>query len=162
MDNQVDPQSVKIVDEVNGEEDEEVVNVVVGLEVLEVDVVDPVVLEKVEGVALGHLTPLLATGAGCMAIWPVTVLNPVVHSHREVAILALPVEDSLNPGIKAQEDVDVVGKSHLRASTSCMTMRVILTPSMMQGSCMCPWILDRLLLSLLSLLRRKLKNKQKT
>ena len=34
---------------------------------LEVDVVDPVVLEKVEGVALGHLTPLLATGAGA---WP--------------------------------------------------------------------------------------------
>ena len=111
---------------------------VVGLEVLEVDVVDPVVLEKVEGVALGHLTPLLATGAGCVAIWPVIVLNPVVHSHREVAMLALPVEDSLNPGIKAQEDVDVVGKSDFRASTSCTMMRVILTPLTMQDSCMCP------------------------
>ena len=94
-----------------------------------------------------------------MAIWPVTVLNPVVHSPREVAMLALPVEDSLNPGIKAQEDVDVVGKSDSRASTSYMTMRVILTPSMMQSNCVCPWILDRLLLSLL---RRKLKSKEKT
>ena len=104
---------------------------VVGLEVLEVDVLDPVVLEKVEGVTLGHLTPLLATGEGCVAIWPVTVLNPVVHSHREVAILALTVEDSLNPGTKAQGDVDVVGKSDSRASMSCMMMRVILTPSTM-------------------------------
>ena len=86
MDNQAGPQSVKIGGEANGEEDEEVVNVVVvDLEILEVDVVDPVVVEEVEGVALGHMILLLATGAGCVAIWPVTVLNPVVHSHREVA-----------------------------------------------------------------------------
>ena len=91
-------------------------------------------------------------------MWPVTV--PRQHSHKRVAMLCPPVEDLLNPGIKAhKEDVDVVGKSGSLASTSCTTMRVILTPSMMQGSCMCPWILDRLLLSLL---RRKLKNKQKT
>ena len=124
---------------------------VVGLEVLEVDVLDPMVLEKVEGVTLGHLTPLLATGAGCVAMWPVTVLNPV-HSPREVAMLALPVEDSLNPGTKAQGDVDVVGKSDSRASMSCTMMRVILTPSTMQDSCMCPWILGKMLPSLL---RRK-------
>ena len=53
------------------------------------------------------LTRLLATGAGCVAIWPVTVPKPGMHSHREVAMLALPMEDSLNPGKKAQEDVDV-------------------------------------------------------
>ena len=152
MDNQAGPQSVKIGGEANGEEDEEVVNVVVGLEVLEVGVLDPVVLEKVEGVTLGHLTPLLATGAGCVAIWPVTILNPVVHNHREVAMLALPMEDSLNPGTKGQGDVDVVGKSDSRASMFCTMMRVILTPSTMQDSCMCPWISGKMLPSLL---RRK-------
>ena len=110
MDNPAGPQSVKIGGEANGEEDEEVVNVVVvvGLEVLEVDVVDSVALGKVEGAALGHLTPLLATSAGCVAIWSLTILNPVVHSHREVASLALPVENSLNPCKKAQEEEDVV------------------------------------------------------
>ena len=86
MDNQAGPQSVKIGGEAHGEEDEDVVNVVVAVDVfLEILVVDLVVVEKEEGVALGHLTSLLATGAGCVAIWPVTVLNPVVHSHREVA-----------------------------------------------------------------------------
>ena len=52
---------------------------------LEILVVDLVVVEKEEGAALGHLTSLLATGEGCVAISPVTVLNPVAHSHREVA-----------------------------------------------------------------------------
>ena len=86
MDNQPRPQSIKIGGEANGEEDEEVFNVVVeDLEILEVDVVDLVVLEKVEGVALNHLILLLATSAVCVAIWPVTVLNLVVHNHREVA-----------------------------------------------------------------------------
>ena len=42
---------------------------------------------------------------GCVAIWPVTVPNQ--YSHREVAILALPVENSRNPCKKAQEDEDV-------------------------------------------------------
>ena len=98
-------------------------------------------------------------GAGCMAIWPVTVPNPKA-SREEVAQVALPEELFLNPGKKAhREDVDVVGKSDSRASTSCTTMREILTPSTMQGSCMCPWILDRLLLSLL---RWKWRKTQKT
>ena len=43
---------------------------------------------------------------GCMAIWPVTV--PKRLSHREVAMLVLPVEDYLNPCKKAQEEEDVV------------------------------------------------------
>ena len=37
-----------------------------------------------------------------MAIWPVTV--PKQLSHKGVAMLCPPVEDSQNPGIKAQED----------------------------------------------------------
>ena len=58
------------------------------------------------------LTRLLVTGVGCVAIWPVTVPRPVTHSHREVAMLALPEEDFLNPGKKAhREDVAVEGKS---------------------------------------------------
>ena len=42
---------------------------------------------------------------GCVAIWLVTVPNQ--HSHREVAMLALPVENSRNPYKKVQEDEDV-------------------------------------------------------
>ena len=53
------------------------------------------------------LTRLLATGAGCVAIWPVTVPKPDMHSHREAAMLALPVEDFLNLHKKVQEDADV-------------------------------------------------------
>ena len=47
------------------------------------------------------LIRLLVTGAGCVAIWPATVPNLVMHSRREVALLALPVEDSHNRGKKA-------------------------------------------------------------
>ena len=43
-----------------------------------------------------------------MAIWPVTVPNPVTHSHWEVAMLALPEEGFLNLGKKAQDLGDVV------------------------------------------------------
>ena len=53
------------------------------------------------------LIRLLATGAGCVAIWPVTVPNPDMHSHREVAMLALPAENSLNLYKKVQEDAEV-------------------------------------------------------
>ena len=71
-----------------------------------------------------------------MAIWPVTVPK-LEHCRREVAMQALPKENSLNPGKKAQKDVEEVGKSGLEASTSCMMIRVTLTPLMMQDSCMC-------------------------
>ena len=99
MDNQAGPQSVRIGGEANGEEDEEVVHVVaVDLEILAVDVVDPAVEEEEQEAALDHMILLLATGVGCVAIWSVTILNLVVLSHREVALLALPVEDSQNPG----------------------------------------------------------------
>ena len=60
-------------------------------------------------------------------MWPMTV--PRRHSHKGVAMLCPPGEGLLNPGIKAhKEDVDVVGKFDSPASTSCTTMRVILTP----------------------------------
>ena len=51
---------------------------------------------------------LLAIGAGYVVIWPMTVPNPVMHSRREVAMLALPEEGFLNPGKKAQDLGDVV------------------------------------------------------
>ena len=125
--------------------------------VAEWGILEAVAEDQVEAEEEGQDHPVLihwrVIGAGCVAIWPVTVPNPVA-SRREVARVALLEEHSSNPGTKAHIVVeDVVGKSDSRASTSCTTMRVILTPSMMQGSCMCPWISDRLLLSLL---RRKL------
>ena len=60
--------------------------------------------------ARSTLTLLPVTGAGCVAIWPVTVPKPVICSLREVAVLALPVDDSLNPGKKALKIEDVVGQ----------------------------------------------------
>ena len=50
------------------------------------------------------------TGAGCVAIWPVTV-HRNLYSHREVVMLALPEEHLANPGRKAQEAEDVVVRS---------------------------------------------------
>ena len=55
--------------------------------------------------ALDPMILWLAIVVGCVAIWPVTV--PKICSHREVAILALPVESFLNPCKEAQKDVDV-------------------------------------------------------
>ena len=93
------------------------------------------------------LTPWRVIGVGSVAIWPGIAPTPVA-SRWEVTPPALPMEHFLNPGKRAHRE-DEVGKSSLGASTSCMTMRVTLAPSMMQVSCMCLWILDRLLLSLL-------------
>ena len=71
-------------------------------------VVDADAVEEVDHrQARSILTRLLATGAGCVAIWPVTIPKPDMHSHREVAMLALPVEDFLNLHKKVQEDADV-------------------------------------------------------
>ena len=87
--------------------------------------------------------------AGCMAIWPVTVLNPVANQ-REVAQAALPMECSSNPGIKAHSVVEEeVGKFGSLASMSCTMRRVIHTQLMSQDNCMCHWTLNKLLPSLL-------------
>ena len=83
---------------------------------------------------------------GCVAIWPVTVPSPRVQRHKEVAMLALPVEVHLNPCKKAQEaEEEEVDRSDSVASVSCMTMRVINSLSTMQDNCMCHWNWDRLL-----------------
>ena len=120
-----------------------------------VGVVEDQVEEEEEEVPAPVLIRWHVIGVGCVAIWPVTV-PPQIASRWEVAQVALPVERFPNPGKKAhREDVDVVGKSDSQASTSCTMMRVILTPLTMQGSCMCPWIMGRLLPSLLR--RKKLK-----
>ena len=67
-----------------------------------------VVVDEVEedelGLAMVVTTHWHATGAGCVAIWPVTAPKPDMFSHREVAMLALPAGNSLNPCRKAQED----------------------------------------------------------
>ena len=75
-------------------------------------VADVEILEEKDHQARSTLTRLLATGVGCVAIWPVTIPRPVMHNHREVAMLALPEEDLHNPGKKAhKEEETVVGKS---------------------------------------------------
>ena len=86
--------------------------VVVGMEILEANVVDLVVEKEEQEAALDYLILSLATGVGCVAIWPMTVLKLVVYSHRGVAMLALSVGNSLNPGKKAHSvDEAVEGKS---------------------------------------------------
>ena len=84
------------------------------------------------------LTLLPVTGAGCVAIWPVTVLKPVIRSLREVAMLALPVEDSLNPGKKAQEEEEEVGQFGSEDSMSFMTSLGMNSQWTMQDSCTSP------------------------
>ena len=82
------------------------------------------------------LTLLPVTGAGCVAIWPVTVLKPVRCSLREVAILALPVENSLYPGKKAHSvDAAVDGKPGLVPSMCCTMGTGMNIPWMMQDNC---------------------------
>ena len=117
----------------------EEVKVVVDRGIL-VDEAEDQVEEEEENLDQPVLIHWRVIGVGCVAICPVTVPNPKA-SREEVAQVALPEELFLNPSKKAhREDVDVVGKSNSWASTSYTTMREIPTPSMMQGSCMCPWI----------------------
>ena len=127
---------------VDSEEEEDQVLVVEDHVVVVVDEVeDPTVL------GLSTLTLLHATGVGCVAIWPVTVPSPRVQRHREVAMLALPAGNSLNPGIKAHNvDEAVEGKSGSVPSTSCTMRTGTNTPWTMQVSCTSHWTLDRLLL----------------
>ena len=88
--------------------------------------------------ARSTLTLLPVTGAGYVAIWPVTVPRPVIRSLREAAMLALPVENSLNPGRKAQKEEDVVGQFGSEASMSCMTRLEMNFQWTMQVSCTSP------------------------
>ena len=76
--------------------------------------------DEVDAVILRILIPWLATSAGCMAIWPVTVPKLEQRS-KEVAMQALPKGNSVNPGKKAQKDVEEVGQFDSGASMSYMT-----------------------------------------
>ena len=141
------------------------VNVVVGVdsEILAVDVVHLVVVGKEEDeAALDHLILLLVTSAGCMAIAPVTIPKLVTHSHREVAMLALPEEAThSDPGRQAQreeEEEDV--RCNLGDSVSYMMRTGINIPWTMQVNCTSPLNLHRLLTVVR--MRRKFKTKQKT
>ena len=73
--------------------------VVLGVED-EVEVAEAVVQVETVGM-VGHLILWLVTGAGCMAIWPMTVLAPPL-SHKVVAVLAPLVEVRQDPGNQAQ------------------------------------------------------------
>ena len=70
-------------------------------------------------VILRILIPWLATSVGRMAIWPATVPK-LEQRRREVAMQALPRGNSLNPGKKAQKDVEEVGQFGSGASMSYM------------------------------------------
>ena len=147
MDQQVGPQSVKTGGEANGEEEDKVVNVEVVVDMATLVVEGEVDIEEaaeVVEVALDPLILLLVTGAGCVAIWPVTVPNPVKYSRREVAMLALLKGNSLNPGKKAQEDVEEVGQLDSGASMSCMTRLGMNTQWTMQDNCTSPSNLNML------------------
>ena len=118
-----------------------------GMEILEANVVDLVVEEEEHEATLDHLILLLVTGAGCVAICPVTVPKLVMHSHKEVAMLALPEEIAhSDPGKQAQreeEEEDV--RCDLGALTSCMMRTGTHIPWTMQGNCTSPLNLHRLL-----------------
>ena len=103
-----------------------------------VDVAVDVAAEVDPHQARSTLTLLPVTGAGCVAIWPVTIPKPVIRSLREVAMLALPVENSLNPGKKAQKEEDVAGQFDSEASTSYMTRLGMNSQWTMQVSCTSP------------------------
>ena len=118
-----------------------------------------VVEQEEEKAVLDRMIPSLVIAVGCVAIWPATV--PRMHSHREVALPALPVENLLNLCREAQEDeAEEVDRSASVASASCTTTRVTNTPSTMQDSCMCRLKWDTLLLT--ERLRWKVKKQQKT
>ena len=108
------------------------------VEVLVVEEQVVVIVDVEEGpIVLDRTIPWLVTGAGCVVIWPATVLKPVMHHRREVALPALPVEVRSNPGDQAQKEVEEVDRSDSVASVSCTTTRVINTLSTMQDNCMC-------------------------
>ena len=92
------------VSQIGAEDDGTISLVVVGDAVVEIEVdlgVEEGVLAE-EGSALVRLIPWLATGVGCVAIWPVIVLAFVVR-RRVVAALAPLEEVRQNLGNQAQD-----------------------------------------------------------
>ena len=99
--------------------------------------------DELDAVILRILIPWLATGAGCVTIWPVTV--PKLEQRRkEVAMQALPKGNSLNPGKKAQKDVEEVSQFDSGASMSYMTRLGMNTQWTMQDNCTSPSDLNQL------------------
>ena len=72
-----------------------------------------------------------------MAIWPVTVPK-LEQCRRGVEMLSLPNVNSLNPGKKAQKDVEEVGLFDSGASMSYMTRLGMNTQWTMQDNCTSP------------------------
>ena len=134
MDKPVGPLTIRIGGEANGEDHEDVVDVVVLVEDAEVETVVEVEVEV--GVLLDRMIPLRATAAGCVATWPAIVPN--LLSHREVALPALPEENLHNPCTEAQEVEAEVGLFDSGASMSCMTRQGMNTLWTMQVSCTSP------------------------
>ena len=122
---------------------------------------EDLVEEEEEEVEMSALILWHVTGAGCMAIWPVTVLVPV-HSRRHwgVPTLALPMEHSANSDKKAQEDVAEVAGCVLGALMCYMMRTGTHIPWMMQVTCTFPSTLHRMLATVR--LRWKNKTQQKT
>ena len=83
----------------DSEEEEDQVLVVEDQVVVVVDVEE-------DPIALDRMIPWLVIGAGCVAMWPATVLKPVMHRRREVALPALPVEVRSDPGDQAQKEAE--------------------------------------------------------
>ena len=77
MDNPIGPITIRIGGEANGEDHEDVEDVVVLVVVVEVEI------EVEAGAILDRMIPLPAIAVGYVAIWPVTI--PKLHNHREVA-----------------------------------------------------------------------------
>ena len=66
-----------------------------------------VVVDEEEGpIVLDRMIPWLVISVGCVVMWPATVLKPVMHRRREVALPALPVEVRSDPGNQAQKEVE--------------------------------------------------------
>ena len=98
------PQTLNLGGEADGAECEDEEDEVEMMVVVVVEVV--VAVEIAAGVVPDRMIPWLVIGAGCVVIWPATVLKPVMHHRREVALPALPVEVRLDPGDQAQKEVE--------------------------------------------------------
>ena len=125
----------------------DIIEVVIPQEQEDADLVaDVVTVEEKDHQAQSISTRLLVTGVGFVAIWPVTVLRPETHSHREVELPTLPEDDLHNPCSEAHvAEVEAIDRFDSVASVSCMTTRVTNTPLMMQDNCMCHLNSDKLL-----------------
>ena len=112
--------------------------------------------EEEEHLDQPDLTHWHVIGAGCVAIWPVTVPKPGA-SREEVAKIALPEEHLPNPGKKAQEDEVEVARCDLGPSMCCTMRTGIHIPWMMQVSCTSPLSMHWML----AMVKLRRKNQQK-